>query len=54
MPHFFLMLSVNGSGPNSLSGGNASVKSGISAGCFSARNREAATGLSSAGAIPSG
>ena len=32
MPHFFLVLSVNGSGPNSLSGGNDSVKSGNSGG----------------------
>ncbi len=54
MPHFFLMLNVNGSGPNSLSGGNDSVKSGISAGGFPARNRVAAAGLVSAGAIPSG
>jgi hypothetical protein len=30
MPHFFLVLSVNGSGPNSLSGGNDSGKFGNS------------------------
>ena len=31
MPHFFLVLSVNGSGPNSLSGGNDSGKFGTPA-----------------------
>jgi len=42
MPHFFLVLSVNGSRPYSLGGGNDSVKSGISAGDFSSLRRVAA------------
>ena len=54
MPHFFLVLSVNGSRPYSLGGGNDSVKSGISAGDFSSLRRVAGGGVSSAGAIPSG
>ena len=51
MPHFFLVLSVNGSGPNSLGGGNDSVKSGTpAAGSTFAAGRF----ISGAGAIPSG
>ena len=52
MPHFFLVLSVNGSGPNSLGGGNDSGKFGNS-GAW-ARFGGAVAGLGSSGAMPSG
>jgi len=54
MPHFFLVLSVNGSGPYSLGGGNDSVKLGIFGNGFSSVRRVTGSGVSSAGAIPSG
>jgi len=51
MPHFFLVLSVNGSGPNSLSGGNDSGKFGTPA----EGSRFGMDGfISGAGAMPSG
>ena len=54
MPHFFLVLSVNGSGPNSLSGGNDSGKFGNSGVGALALLGGAVAGLGSSGAMPSG
>ena len=54
MPHFFLVLSVNGSGPNSLSGGNGSGKFGDSGVGALALFGGAVAGLGSSGAMPSG
>ena len=54
MPHFFLVLSVNGSGPNSLSGGNDSGKFGNSGVRALALFGGAVAGLGSSGAMPSG
>jgi len=54
MPHFFLVLSVNGSGPNSLSGGNDSGKFGNSGVGALALLGGAVGGLGSSGAMPSG
>ena len=54
MPHFFLVLSVNGSGPNSLGGGNDSGKFGNSGVGALALLGGAVAGLGSSGAMPSG
>ena len=54
MPHFFLVLSVKGSGPNSLGGGNDSGKFGNSGVGAWARFGGAVAGLGSSGAMPSG
>jgi len=54
MPHFFLVLSVNGSGPNSLSGGNDSGKFGNSGVGALALLGGAVAGFGSSGAMPSG